>query len=288
LRHALLIAGCLVFVAGIGLLATALASPHRENKTVSHDIPAAAPATKPTPTVAAAPTETPPPTPAPAPAPTPAPTPKPKPATITPTPAPTPVPIIPAPATCIKGSYTPAAALSISATSTSSTGLKIVDDKSQYYRVYGYTAEQIRTQLNNCRPVSFDGDAQVNWWLNFKYWTATDSVGKCYVSQVAVGLHLSEAFPVWTASIYDAAGLATKWQTYTTNLQTHEQGHKDIAKQYANALYSGLKNYPHTSCSTIISAVNSYGNSKVTALQTASNTYDTQTKHGATQGAVFP
>jgi predicted secreted Zn-dependent protease len=108
------------------------------------------------------------------------------------------------------------------------------------------------------------------------------------VSQVAVGLHLSESFPSWSPSSYDASGLAAKWQTYTTNLQTHEKGHKDMAKQYANDLFNGLKTYPHTSCSTIISAVNQYGNNKVAALQSASDTYDSQTQHGATQGAVFP
>lgn len=139
-----------------------------------------------------------------------------------------------------------------------------------------------------CRPSDKDGDANVNWWLNFSYWTASDGAGKCYVSQTAVGLHLSEFFPVWSTSSYDSAGLASKWQAYTTNLQTHMQGHKDLAKQYATDLYNGLKNYPHTSCSTIISAVNQYGNNKVAALQQASDTYDTQTNHGATQGAVFP
>jgi predicted secreted Zn-dependent protease len=201
------------------------------------------------------------------------------------TPTITPSPVA---STCTKGTYQPA---SVSNTPSPSVGLQEDVDQPQYYVVYGYTASQIRAELNQCSPVATsqgDFDAETSWWLKFTYDWYTKSNGLCALQNVGVVAHVTFMYPQWTNTAYSAAGLNAKWQTYMTNLTTHEQGHKTIALQYANTLLTQLQSYPDTTCTTIEQSANSYGNGEISALTQAENNYDTQTDHGATQGATFP
>jgi predicted secreted Zn-dependent protease len=195
---------------------------------------------------------------------------------------------IPNPPDCTKLSFTPAAALTIS---TASPGLKKTIDTPKYYKVNGYTPDQVRTQINQCRPTvgaTSPYDAGVYWWINYSYLYDTDSNGKCYLRNVAVGLHINSYLPEWQPSAYDISGLSAKWQNYIASLKTHEQGHKDLDIQYAEQILNGLKNLPHSSCSTIVKTANKFADDKIAALKAANSSYDSQTNHGATQGATFP
>lgn len=194
------------------------------------------------------------------------------------------------PTTCTKPTgFTAANALPIS---TASPGLDLSVEAPQQYTVYGNTAQEVRTQLNQCSPVSDLGageyDAITTWWVNFSYLYAPTSGGNCSVNSVAVGMHIKMILPAWQSSLNADSGLASEWQTYITNLTTHEDGHRDIAINYANTLLSGLQSQPESSCSTIVQTTNDYGNSLIAQLTTDENNYDTTTNHGATQGATFP
>lgn len=191
--------------------------------------------------------------------------------------------------TCTKDTtYAKANAISISYTSP---GLKQVIDPVHYYKVYGYTPEQIRTQLNQCSPAQDGGttfDASTDWWINYAYNVYTKTGGLCAINSAAVGLHITQAFPAWQSSQYDSSGLAQRWSIYTTNLTTHEQGHVNLDVQAANNFLAGLQNFPDTDCSNIYSSVNAYANGQFGNLNQANASYDGQTSHGATQGATFP
>ena len=192
------------------------------------------------------------------------------------------------PPACSKGTYSAASA---SNTPHPAVGLQQIADQPQHYVVYGYTATQIRTELNQCTPVTGNGsetDAQTNWWINFHYYWYAKSNGVCALENVGVVVHLTSIYPQLSTSVYTAAGLSSQWQTYLGNLTTHEQGHQNLALQYANALYGGLQNYPKTNCYTIQQSANAYANNEIAALNKAEVNYDSQTNHGATQGAIFP
>lgn len=203
-------------------------------------------------------------------------------------PAPAPNPTIPAPPVCTKGSYTPAAADN---TPSAGTGFKQIIDQPQQYIVYGYSANQIRSEINQCSPLSAGGseyDAQTNWQLRYSYSWYTKSNGKCALQNVGVIVHITFMYPQWTNNAYAVPGLSSQWQKYIDNLTVHEQGHENLALQYANTLFSGLQNYPDTDCSNIHQSVNTYGDNEIASLNQSEANYDVQTKHGATQGATFP
>lgn len=208
-----------------------------------------------------------------------------------PIPSPTPVVSIPPAPNCIKStSYKAASALSISSLSP---GLKQVTEPNFYYTVYGYSANEIRSQLNACRPFVENGtgfDANTTWWINTSYsWqTTTNGGSNCRVQNVAVGLDIAVGYPHWNSTPYAENGLASRWQTYMNNLQTHENGHIALAQQYASNILNGLQAYPATACSSIGQQLSSYTDTKLASLKQAEQDYDTQTDHGATQGAVFP
>ncbi len=188
-----------------------------------------------------------------------------------------------------KASYQPASGL---ATSSSAPGQRQVIDTPQYYTVYGYTANDIRVQLNKCTPLgggtSVHYDGETTWYLNYAYDYQPDIYGQCYLTNVAVGLHVAFVYPSWQATQYTAAGVSSNWQNFLSKLDTHEQGHKSIAVQYANELYSGLQSFPHGSCNTTPQSATSYDNNKIANLNQSEADYDTQTNHGISQGAVFP
>lgn len=228
----------------------------------------------------------------PTPAPTPAVTPAPTPAKNTKVIASTPVvsaPVVAATSCTKPTGFTAANALPIS---TASPGLDLSVEAPQQYTVYGNTATEVRSQINQCSPVSDLGageyDAITTWWVNFSYLYSPTSGGNCSVNSVAVGMHIKMVLPAWQSSPNADAGLASEWQTYITNLTTHENGHRDIAINYANTLLSGLQSQPESSCSTIVQTTNDYGNSIISQLETDENNYDLTTNHGATQGATFP
>ncbi|MDB5165993.1 MAG: hypothetical protein JWM37_65 [Candidatus Saccharibacteria bacterium] len=204
------------------------------------------------------------------------------------TPAPTVThssPSPPTPPPCTKGTYSPASA---SNTTPATQGLQQVIDAPQYYSVYGYTADQIRSQMSQCAPgtSSTDFNGYTNWWLRYAFaLSAPDTNNLCTIQSAGVVVHITFSYPQWSNSMYASAGLSSEWQTFIKNLTTHENGHRDLATQYASQLYNGLLAYPPTDCSTISQSATSYGGSQISNLNQAEANYDIQTNHGATQGA---
>ncbi len=268
----------LVLIATSGILYTQAYSAKHTKKPIGQTIKKSPEAAVAKPTVVPATT------PQPA-APAPAPAPVKTPAAVTPTKT-GPAPAVP---NCTKPTnFTTADVLSIDS---SQPGLKEVNEPANLYEVYGYTADQIRSQINQCSPVSSFGggayDAYTSWNLNSTFDTS-ESGGKCTLTGVAVGLHIKTVMPTWQSTSYAAAGLSAKWSTYVANLTTHEHGHATLAEQYANETLSGLVSFPATDCSTIYQSAFAFAQAKKTALNQASASYDAQTGNGATQGARFP
>jgi predicted secreted Zn-dependent protease len=169
-------------------------------------------------------------------------------------------------------------------------GIQQVVDAPQYYQVYGYTSAQVQGQINRCTPVNEGDDdfaASTNYVMNWAYSYSDDS-NSCTITSVAVGVHVAQIYPYWNNSSYAAPGYASRWQSYMANLQTHENGHRDLDIQYAAKISHDLQGLPSTDCSAIEQAATATANADVTALNQANDAYDAQTNHGMTQGAIIP
>ena len=167
-------------------------------------------------------------------------------------------------------------------------GVTQVVDPISYYQVFGYTAAEIRAQLNSCHPSAGSGrgdyDGYTSWRLNWRIaWDAS-----CRVTRASVVVHVGTALPLWKGTPLAKPGVAARWRSFAAALATHEHGHASLALQYAQEAVSRLQALPGGDCGGLLSSAQSAFNAELSALNTAEAAYDAQTRHGATQGATFP
>ncbi len=170
-------------------------------------------------------------------------------------------------------------------------GLQQQIEAPQYYQVYGYTAADVQRQLFNCSPFSDkDGKfaASTNYSINWRVSYVGDEQGQCKISSAVVGVHVAQIMPHWNDSSYAMPGYAGRWQTFVNNLQTHEDGHRDLYLAYAAQLLQDLQALPTNNCENFMSYANSRANADLSQLRQADEAYDQRTNHGASQGAVIP
>ena len=171
-------------------------------------------------------------------------------------------------------------------------GLSIQNDAPVHYQIFGNTADILRTQIRDCGPgatgsadAEFTGQADYN--LDWQYTTA-QSNGTCSATDIKVGLHTALALPYWQPTAGATSGLAQRWQNFDAALLTHEQGHISIDKAYATKLITDLDNLGNMPCNQITDHANALMNADAALLDQANDSYDTVTRHGATQGAILP
>ena len=171
-------------------------------------------------------------------------------------------------------------------------GLSVQADQPTQYQIFGSSAAQLRTQIQQCGPgatgtadAEFTGQTAYN--LSWQY-SAIDTGDSCSVSDMKVGLHTAIAIPYWQPSNTAAQGLGSRWQHFVSGLTTHEDGHAAIDKLYAAKLTTDLSGIQNVPCNSLASDVNATAKADTAALNQANDTYDASTNHGATQGAVLP
>jgi predicted secreted Zn-dependent protease len=183
----------------------------------------------------------------------------------------------PAAPKCVKGSMPQPAALPLS---NQQPGVKVVVDAPNYYTVFGTTISQAKAQIAQCSPVENGRYAAVttsaiNW--QFSYYKDSTTL-QCKISTVAVGVHTAFLYPSWNTP-------NQQWRTFMASITIHEQGHAAMDLAAANAILTDLQTMPLTDCATIGAAADYRANGHIAALRQANASYDTDTNHGATQGA---
>jgi predicted secreted Zn-dependent protease len=122
--------------------------------------------------------------------------------------------------------------------------------------------------------------------LNWAY-TPVATNGVCHLENVRVGLHVNQFMPMFSPGSTTPASVASTWDAYSQALKTHEDGHTALDIEYATRLATALQNTGNMDCATLTRQTQSIIDSHVTMLNTANELYDSQTNHGATQGAVL-
>ncbi len=172
------------------------------------------------------------------------------------------------------------------------TGLTIRIDATTYYRVYGANASQLEQQIKQCAPggnpdAAAEFTGVTNYSLTWSYAYTSLTNGNCQLSDVKVGLHTATALPEWQP-LAASTRLANEWQAFIKALAMHEQYHVGLDRLYAAQLTADLTNLAPMSCGRLASAAQSLVQADITTLNQANTDYDTQTDHGATQGAILP
>ncbi|MEO5816391.1 MAG: DUF922 domain-containing protein [Gemmatimonadaceae bacterium] len=155
-----------------------------------------------------------------------------------------------------------------------------------YYDIHGRTARELVADMRRLGPQNgrYFGEAQSP--LRWTWRTRTDAAG-CRTSTASVILRSEIALPRWTPPADTVPGLYAEWKTFLTALETHEIGHKDISARNARAMLSALQNLSGF-CSTLDTERRHITDGILARMREEQAQYDAETRHGATQGAVFP
>jgi predicted secreted Zn-dependent protease len=172
-------------------------------------------------------------------------------------------------------------------------GLSYIVDPIVRYRVYGNTASEIRHQIQQCAPrdsqssIAAEYTGQTSYQASWQVDYSNDGTGNCKVVNAKIGMHVMVTEPIWQATSIPS-DINTQWQTFITDLNIHEQGHVQLAHEYASQMLNDLQNFPGSSCNGIHTSVNAVMQNDISSLNIANDQYDSSTNHGASQGAILP
>lgn len=169
-------------------------------------------------------------------------------------------------------------------------GLNKQVDSPSYYQVYGYTVDQVKEEARKCHPDSTEGGdayfANTAYIINWRFdGTVIDT--HCEAGNIKVGVRVRETLPTWTSTSQATAGLAVTWETFSKNLLAHENGHRDLAIQHATILLGELQGITADNCDQLADKATATAQQRLANLNQANGQYDTETHHGASQGAVL-
>jgi predicted secreted Zn-dependent protease len=151
------------------------------------------------------------------------------------------------------------------------------------YPVRGRSPRAIRESINEGRPKPEEGDAfdaRTVWryqtrWLN-------DAAGVCDPTTVEVEMTIIVTLPeLATRDALDRRE-REQWDHYLTALIAHEHNHVRVALAGAEQLRTFMRSAPD--CTTMEAVQRQIGAS----IQAANDAYDETTRHGRTEGAVYP
>ncbi len=167
----------------------------------------------------------------------------------------------------------------------------VIREKYKYYEVCGCCEKELEGELkqkcirlNNGKKY----DSVTNWKLKWDY-GHSQTPGTCAVDSFAVTVDITFQVPKWVRTGDEPRPLVEKWDSYLAKLMMHEKGHRDRTVEAANELTRAVAALPPArTCGELDREVQTLGLAEKNKLLQDQKDYDDATKHGASQGAVFP
>lgn len=160
----------------------------------------------------------------------------------------------------------------------------------EYYTIYGVTANELRNQMNTKSSIKQSGntyDAYTSWFVNWRF-NYNKNNGQCSMTSVKTTVKVNFTLPKWENSNGATVNLKKRWAYYYNALISHENGHKDFGVNAAKEVESRLLALSAKSCSSLKSKANSLGKKIIDKHVVLEKKYDKNTNHGMKNGAVFP
>lgn len=157
------------------------------------------------------------------------------------------------------------------------------------YDIVGRTATELNTQIGTLGPAR-DGrrySGELSWSLRYRYGTMS-TMGGCGVRDVRVSIETITTMPHWTNADSADAELRAQWAAYLTALRTHEEGHRRIALEAANAVRQRLDGMRGADCQSFAAEAQFHFERLIREYNKRNADYDASTRHGFTQGAIWP
>ncbi|HYA85742.1 MAG TPA: DUF922 domain-containing protein [Nitrospirota bacterium] len=167
----------------------------------------------------------------------------------------------------------------------------VVKEKYEYYEVSGSCEKDVLCALQHKCICWTDGkkyDSLTNWKIKWDYdYDRTPQT--CTTDSFKVTVDVIFHLPKWVKTGDAPPPLVEKWDTYMEKLLMHEKGHRDRAVEAATEITHAVKELPAArTCAELDREVQALSHERMEKMTGVQEEYDAATKHGRTQGAVFP
>ncbi len=130
--------------------------------------------------------------------------------------------------------------------------------------------------------------ARTDWHLGGN-WYWKPSLRGCAVDHGQVTMQVTVTLPLMAEQKAVPANVQSRWARFIENTILHESGHVKIALQGARDYQRDLGNFPVAAdCNRLKSQLQDLFDNAFGSIDKANVRYDGETRHGVTQGAVFP
>ena len=162
--------------------------------------------------------------------------------------------------------------------------------RTNYYVVTGSTLREIHQALRASRPWRATGgtDARTDWKMDYRTQMQSGPDG-CRLSQVQVKASVTITLPTLHTPPETPAALKRVWQDYLVKLMAHEQRHVGITRASAEAMLNRIRSMsPDRDCGVLRNRISQVAGQVLEECGRKQAEYDRRTRHGATEGVVFP
>ncbi|MEW5738005.1 MAG: DUF922 domain-containing protein [Myxococcota bacterium] len=165
------------------------------------------------------------------------------------------------------------------------------DVEVEWYDISGQDEDTLRAELNAKGPTDAKGrrsDAYTAWRVTWSYPFA-ERGNTCSTGPILVTLETKYTLPRWVSQAAAAPSLQERWKQYLAALLTHEDGHRQHGQDARREVEATLGRLgPEATCDEMDARANAEGERVLDKYRALDAAYDEETKHGETQGAVFP
>lgn len=155
----------------------------------------------------------------------------------------------------------------------------------QYSDIEGDSAQDIADWFSARQFGGTIGETMTNLSTYYRYEIRG---GQCVLTDITAYLTITQTMPRWVDEAEGSRRVRRQWNTFLTNLQTHEDGHVEIARRGAAIVLDRLsQTAPADNCDALGQALDAQSRNLWQRLQTSQRDYDRATEHGLTQGAFI-
>ena len=165
------------------------------------------------------------------------------------------------------------------------------DTAIHWYDIEGDTEAELRASLDVTGPEDTGGqrhDAYTAWHVTWRFPFSRSDEG-CTTGPVTTDVHITVTLPRWKGPADETDPVVRHWRLYLDALKVHESGHRETGFSAATDIAEALPVLPpKPTCEEAEEAANGAAREVLERYRKLDTDYDSQTRHGATQGAVFP